>query len=120
MELPTKEQILNNLDDWKQYNLVLTDMIEKIESEQNDILERNRHIFLMHDMFETYVKKLYPSKRFYLCKVFCFGNKLYYDHDDVQMYHVDKMIWVIDDTIGYFVDRKIIVNGIIILDEVKE
>ena len=116
LTLPSHEEVADNLEHWKQFHSKLGDLVSKIETTRE-----SQSVAEMREMFDQYVAPKYPRKQFNSFYVFSSGEDsktITYNHDGVSMHYLGRMTWCIDDY-DYFIDRKIIVNGVTILDKQK-
>lgn len=103
----------------------ITILISKLEKDLDQKEQRASYIQVMKEMFEKYVLSKYPSKIFNESAVTGTGSskersiRVQYSYDGVNMFYLGRETYCIDDY-DWFVDRSVLVNGITLLNEVKQ
>jgi hypothetical protein len=103
----------------------VTSLILKIEKDLDHKEQRASYIQVMKEMFEKYVLPKYPSKIFNESVITGTGGRkersirVQYSYDGVNMFYLGRETYCIDDY-AWFVDRSVLVNGVTLLDEVKQ
>lgn len=104
---------------------VMTDVIEKAEKAFEEKEQRDGYIGMMEGMFKRYVATEYPSKRFEGSNIIGTGGyeensmRISYNYDGVNMSYLGRRTHHNGDY-DWFVDKNIYVDGLNILNEVKQ
>jgi hypothetical protein len=87
--------------------------------------EKDVYTITMEDLFDRYVKPKYPSKRFNEAEITGRGSHkessmgINYTYDGVKIFYYGRLTHCIDDY-DWFVDRSIYVDGVMILEQIKQ
>jgi hypothetical protein len=108
-ELPTREEITQDISGWKSYTKSLKNIVDEV------INESKNNIGVMKLLFETYVSPSYPDKEFNSFAVTGpkwkgIGNKITYDYHGVNMMFDGRPTISAEGNYFYVCDRLITVD----------
>jgi hypothetical protein len=122
--LPSEERVTLNLKQWKLNLASLSEVVAKVEQATEQRNRKDENIRTMNDMFERYVLPKYPSKKFdgnFVKALKGYGSEktITYQYDGVELYYFGRQTYCIDDY-DYFVDKTVTVDGVCILNQIKQ